>query len=105
LLASIDVILNKVDHSINKRSLEEILLYLLRVESSPQSNFTQHLDGVMKSKVLVKLSGDESDRAAIVQLDALFQGGFEGSELSSCCQVTGDLLVQMNDYGAYKAFR
>ena len=91
LLTSIDAILIEVNQSINKRSLEEILLYLLRVESSTQSNFTQHLDGVIKSKVLVKLSGDESDRAAIEILDALLRVSFEGSELSSCYQVTDNL--------------
>ncbi len=104
-LTSLDEILNQGGYGLNNRSVEEILLYLKRAKDSASINYDSHLDKVITSKVIAKLKGDENSREVIERLRQFFESQSIDTQLVSCLDLTKDLLAQLDDFGAFKAFR
>lgn len=104
-LTTLDSILIDGGHGLNNRSVEEILLYLQRAKSSSNSRFGEHVDEVIKSKVLSKLKGDENIRDIVEKLREFFKSNTNYPELTSCLTLMDKLLFQLDDFGAFKAFR
>lgn len=98
-------ILNKGNNRLTNRVIEEIILYMEKVKSKKNIDYSSQLDRVIKSRVIEKLKGDESSREMLEELSSFFVSNSLSIQLPLCQKFVGSLQDQLDDFGAYKAFR
>ncbi len=104
-LLELDKTLNVGGRGLNNRSVEELILYLQRVDESSNLEVDDHIDEVIRSKIIAKLKGDENSRDMVDALIALFESDKCPTMLTASLEVARELRSQLNDFGAFKAFR
>ena len=104
-LTKLGDILSEGGQDLNMRSVEEIILYLKSIRDNPSLDYSEHLDRLIDSKVVSKLKGDENSRNLIEKLKAVFKEGVNETQLTICLNHIENLLRQLDDFGAFKAFR
>jgi hypothetical protein len=104
-LLELDKTLNSGGRGLNNRSVEELILYLQRVNESSNLEVDDHIDEVIRSKIIAKLKGDENSRDMVDELVALLESDKCPTMLTASLKVARELRSQLNDFGAFKAFR
>ncbi|EKO3401268.1 AAA family ATPase [Vibrio fluvialis] len=98
-------ILNKGNNRLTNRVIEETMLYMDKVKSKKGVDYNSQLDRVIKSRIIEKLKGDESSREMLEELSSFFENNSLSIQLPLCKDFIGYLQNQLDDFGAYKAFR
>jgi len=104
-ICDLEKLLSEGNHNVTNRVIEEILLYMHKVKSKDNMDFNNHLDRVIKSRVLEKLKGDENSREALEKLHNLFGNNSLSTKLNLCQKFINSLQEQLDDFGVFKAFR